>query len=502
MRLRQLFIAVTFLMVSAPLSLSAATIRAYVTEFSVIGVPNKDELKTTLQGILASRLDQRQLQLVGSSEKADLLLSGSYALIGKMFSLDMQIQDPATGLITKVYEQGEGQDDLIPSLGRLARKVDQAVAARQATNAVPLLQSTATATPVAANLPTPGTGVKNDPPERGKYIVRRDSANPVNTGGWASDPLKGHFSGIALGRTLPSGEREIFVSGDHSILYFRKGAELKQVAVIDIPIPAKILAIDTADLDQDSIPEIYVTIMDREILASRVYQPKDTGFVLVAENLPWFLRGMGNDLKSRVIYAQKMTTGGEYSIGVERLVKAGNKFSASGTIKLPSPGNIFNFTCFRDKSGAEKMALLDGDGYLVVFSSDGSEVWKSSDKFGGSEANFKHETTAPGRIMGEQYDVHYLEQRITVLPNGTLIVPRNDGNFNVGANRNYNKHQLISLQWTGALFKEAWSTRQTPSYLADYAYDPAAQELVLLEVVQKASLFGSGNTVISINRLD
>lgn len=497
-----LLIATVFLMALAPLSLPAATISGYVTEFRVSGVPNKDELKVTLPGILASRLDQRQLQLVGSAEKAELLLSGSYALIGRTFSLDMQLQDSATGLVTRVYEQGEGQDDLIPSLGRLAGKVDQEVAKKLGTPAVPLLQSTTAAPPGVAHVPLPDSGVKNAPPEKGKYIIRSDSADPGNTGSWVSPPLPGLFRGIALGRTLSSGEREIFVSADHSLRYFHKGTGLKQVAEIVIPIPAKILAIDSADLDQDGIPEIYVTIVDREIVSSRVYQPADAGLVLLADNLPWLLRGIGSDLKSRLIYGQKMKTGGEYVPGIDKLVKAGNKFSASAAIKLPSPGNVFNFAWFSDKSGAQKLALLNEDGYLVIFSADGSQIWKSSDKFGGSETNFKYESTAPGRMMGEQYDYHFIEQRITLLPGGAVLIPRNDGNFNVGINRSYNKHQLFSLQWNGALFKEVWSTRTTPSYLADYAYDSGAQEVVLLEVVQKESLFETGRTVISINRLE
>jgi hypothetical protein len=45
-------------------------------------------------------------------------------------------------------------------------------------------------------------------------------------------------------------------------------------------------------------------------------------------------------------------------------------------------------------------------------------------------------------------------------------------------------------------------TRQTPSYLSDYAYDAATREVVLLEVVKRAGLFGTGKTVITINKLD
>jgi hypothetical protein len=98
--------------------------------------------------------------------------------------------------------------------------------------------------------------------------------------------------------------------------------------------------------------------------------------------------------------------------------------------------------------------------------------------------------------------LNFLEQRISAMPDGTLVIPRNEGSFSIGNNRSYSKHTLFGLQWSGSLFKEAWHTRLTPSYLADYAYDPATREVLLLEVVQQSGLLTPGKTVISINKLD
>src|SRR6185369_8862593 len=106
----------------------AAPLKTYVAEFSVVGAPNKDELKVTLQGLLASRLNPGRVQLVEKPDNADLLLSGSYALFGKMFSVDVLIKNVSSGAMTKVFEQGESQDDLLPAFGRLAQKLDQELA--------------------------------------------------------------------------------------------------------------------------------------------------------------------------------------------------------------------------------------------------------------------------------------------------------------------------------------------------------------------------------------
>jgi len=497
------FISV-FLLTAAPSVSTAAPLKTYVSEFSVVGAPNKDELKVSLQGLLASRLNPNRTQLVENQDKAELQLSGSYAMFGKMFSVDVLLKNVLTGSLTKVFEQGETQDDLIPAFGRLAQKIDLELAKSQPpveATAKPLpAPSVATATvpanpyKIAAPIPVPAV--------EQSYVVKTGGPGRNTPGSWMSDPISGVFSSIALGRTLPSGEREIFVAGEHSIIYLRKGAELKQIAEIAIPVPARILAIDTADLDHDGMPEIYVSIIDRKTVSSRVYQASENGFELVADNQPWLYRGIGLDLKDRKIFTQGVSSDGEYFNDIAELVKSGRSFKTTHNRTFPRAGNIFNFTTFRDAKGTDKLAILDEDGYLAIYAADGSELWKSSDKYGGSEESFNYESVAQLRAKGDKYRWNFLEQRIMPLPGGILIIPRNEGTFSVGNNRSYNKHSLFGLEWSGAILREIWHTRLSPSYLADYAYDSATNEVVLLEVIQKAGLFVSGKTAVSINKLD
>jgi hypothetical protein len=117
--------------------------------------------------------------------------------------------------------------------------------------------------------------------------------------------MTGIFTSLALGRTLPRGEREIFVAGEHAVRYLRKGIELKQITEIVIPVPAKIVAIDSADIDRDGIPELYVSIVDRKTVSSRIYKPTEAGLELIARDQPWLFRGIGHDLKGRTIFAQR-----------------------------------------------------------------------------------------------------------------------------------------------------------------------------------------------------
>lgn len=473
-----LAIVTAILLAVVPGASMAAPLKTYVPEFSVTGAPNKDELKVTLQGMLTSRLNPNQVQLTEKQDQAELLVSGSYALFGRMFSLDVLLKNTASGTMTKIFEQGDGQDDLIPAIGRLAQKIEREL------SRIP-----------ASPAPAPAAI------QAGSYTVRPDEGAVNASGSWSSEPLTGVFSGIALGRTLPSGEREIFVANDHSIRSYLKGADLKLVAEATVPMPAKILAIDTADLDGDGVPELYVTILDREAMSSRVYRPNGAKLELIAENLPWIFRGIGQELKTRTIYVQEMGLHGEFYGGVAELAKTGDRFKAGNPLKLPRIGNIFNFNTIKDPAGKSCYIVLNEDGYLVIVKPDGDELWKSSDTFGGSE-NYYTNKNYSQRTSTDVYRWTFLEQRMVSLPGGIVLVPRNEDTFAIGNHRSYRKHTMFALQWTGSILKEKWHSRPAPTYLADYAYDPASREVVLLEVIQKEGLASQGKTVISINRID
>ena len=127
----------------------AAPFKLYVAEFNVAGAANSGELRHSLQAMLASRIDSAQVRLVEKADKAEFLVSGSYTQFGKMFSLDILIKNRASDSLVKVFEQGEGEGEIIPAIGRLARKIDIELA-KGAVLQAPPLPAAPPAAPVAA----------------------------------------------------------------------------------------------------------------------------------------------------------------------------------------------------------------------------------------------------------------------------------------------------------------------------------------------------------------
>ena len=238
---------------------NAGATKTHVPPFNVSGAPNSQELKLTLQEILTSRLNPALVQLVEKPDQADLLIVGSYAQFGKMFSLDARIKDTGSDSLTKVFEQGEGQEDVIPAIGRLALKINGEVAKR------PVLVVPEATKPPLPVVPLPT--VTSPPVAKETFAIRSEPSAKKTTDGWTSAPLDGVFSSLAVGRTLAGGDRELFVAGEHTIQMYLKGSGLKLVSEITVPVPARIIAIDTADLNRDGLPELYVSIIDRGALA-------------------------------------------------------------------------------------------------------------------------------------------------------------------------------------------------------------------------------------------
>jgi len=522
---------VTLLLVlcSSVAAVLAGPTKVHVTECTVTGAANKDELKGALQGLLASRIASDKVLSIDSPDGADALVACSYISLGKIFSIDAVVSSSKGETLGRSYVQGEGQDDLIPAIGKLAQQLQPILLkAASAVTSEPAANGAASlAVPVAAGRAGDGVGTaaavagasqsvakgavaaSSDviPAKAGVIvtppgdIIRADQA--VTRSAIPQTRIEGAMAGIAPGRALSGGDREFVVSGQKVVRLYRQGKELKKTAEYPISGDVKILGIDTADLDDDGILEIYVTIMDGENLSSRVLVAGDKGFTVVAERLPYYFRAIALEGKSRRIYAQQIGKGDEDFFGdVREIVKKGNAFSMGAVVKVPQYANVFTFNRFADADGKQHQVILDEDGYLRVLDDSGELLWKSGDRYGGSEVYFKRDEQQMQPLSDDRYRWRFLEQRIVVTDEGLVIVPRNSGLFVVGNNRSYTKNTVYAYAWTGVSLDERWRTKESQNYLADYYYDAQRKELVMLEVVKKEGLFDKGASTITVKKVE
>jgi hypothetical protein len=452
----------------------AAQIRAYVTEFTVTP-PETGGLKSTLQTLLASRVASESITPVATAAEADVIISGNYTQIGRVFSLDAAAKLTSGRTLVTAYEQGESADDLIPALTKISAKLRTELAQRY--TQAPAAQGAA---PQAQPLPADS--------QAGSTV-------------WLSQRIANAQMGVTPAGTRGGG-REFFVAESHALRLYRQEKTLKLLAEVQLPLREKVIAIDSVGPDKNGNPRVYVSIMDGETPVSKIFSYENSQLKPVASKLPYLFRALALNGGKPRMYAQETGINDDYYGDIFEVSGEGAAIQKKNPIKLPRYGNIFNYSSFSGTDGKNYVALLSTDGYLIVYSDAGEELWRSTEKFGGSETYFQRDNGSSVKDTYEKFRWRFIDQRLTVTPTGEIIVPQNSGFFVLGNNRSYSKYSVVSFAWNGSSLDERWRSKQSQNYLADYYYEPDSREIVLLEVVQKEGLFTKGGSVVRVMSAD
>lgn len=484
-------------------SAQATQIRLFVADMNAIGVQNRDEMKATLQMLLSSRLNGEKVLAVGSATEAEVVVTGTYVTIGKVFSVDAIAKTAAGKTLARAFVQGESQDELIPAVGKLADKLSAELVTIYASGqaSVPVA---APALPVQAPLAAPKSDfIKNEPQVRqapaGEFIKPVEYER--SSGGWLSNRLAGAANLMAIGKSLPDGNREIFLAEERRLSYYRQDDGMKLVAETGFNAAEKILSLDTVE-GSDGNVDIYVTIMRSEELVSQVWQVKGDKLMQVAEKLPYFFRAISLAGGPKKLYAQSTGRDDDFYGDVFEVSRAGSTISLKNPIKMPRYGNLYRFNQFRDRDGKTLTVAINPDGYLIVYDQELKELWRSNDTLGGSELFFQKEDANP-RVAADKFRSIYMNQRIQVTSKGEVLAGKNEGFWVLGDARSYKKGAVYNMIWNGSSLEEKWRTRDTQNYMPDYYYDEGRNELLILQTVQRPGIMGGrGASALAIKKVE
>jgi hypothetical protein len=481
----------------------AAQVRVFVADMNAIGAQNKDDMKATLQTLLSSRLTSDRIIAVGSAAEADAVVTGTYVTIGKVFSVDALAKTAAGKTLTRAFVQGEGQDELIPAVGKLAEKLSAELGKIYA--AGQLSPSAAVAVqPVPVALSAPKSDfIKNEQQVRPAPVsefIKPSEYDRNGSGGWQSKRLNGAANQMAIGKNLPDGSREIFLSEDRRLSFYRQGADMKLVAETEFMHSEKILSLDTIE-GSDGAVDIYVTIVRSDELASQVWQVQGDKLVKVAEKLPYFFRSFSLAGGPKKLYAQAMGRDADFYGDIAEANRVGSRINLKNPVKMPRFGDLYSFNQFRDRDGKTYSVVINSDGYLIVYDQGLIELWRSNDKFGGSELFFQKEDANP-RVNGDKFRTIFMNQRVQVTDKGEVLVGKNDGFWVMGDARSYKKGAVYNMFWNGSSLEEKWRTRDTQNYMPDYYYDAARNELLILQTVQRNGFNTRGASSLAIKKVE
>lgn len=327
-------------------------------------------------------------------------------------------------------------------------------------------------------------------------------------------PFKGQA--LAAGDLMGDGRTTLALSdGQHVYFYSLERTGIKELARIPGEPTDNILALDAADINGNGVPEIFVTNFTNFGLRSFVLEYKEGKFQKISANAKLHFRVLDDPAGGHRLFAQGGEPRQPFDGPVRRYTwQAGAYRPTAETVPLPRLFNrIYGFTLADlDGDGAPEVLVLDHQDYLRVFDRGGKEIYRSSDRYGGSENLVEYDPAQVGDNprSGIEPERVMLQSRMyfqDVAGNGKrqLILPRNVPSTGyVWRTRLYDRGKIFGLAWDGVGLQQAWETRDLPGYVADYALlgpEGSGGRKVVLLVVQ-TNLLGHGGSRSSVILLD
>ena len=487
MRLPMLVTVLMLVMQMATAAL-AAPLKVYVAEVNTVGVQNRDEMKITLQSLLASRLTNDSVIAVASAAEADLLVSGTYLVIGKVFSIDAAVRSAGGSSVTRAFVQGDSQDELIPAVGRLAEKLTAELKKVSVAAAPPVVPVRAAASSdIVRSAPAQVTAVSTGD------IIRPQEQIAGGAGGWISGRLPSAYNLLAAAESERDGLRPVCLADERHLACYDQASGMKLIGEVELGGNDRIISLDMLGND------IYLTVMRGSDPGSQIWQIQNGRLVQVAKDLPWLVRVARLAGGSSKLCMQAMGRDGDFYGDVYEATRTGSELKKGPSIRLPRGANLYTFNRFAGRDGALYTIVINSDNYLVVYDQQLNELWRSNDRFGGSELYFQQEDLSLLQTTGSKYRTVFMNQRIQVNSANEVLVGKNDGFWVLGNARSYKKGAVYCLGWNGSSLEEKWRTKDTQNYMPDFIYDETRKELLLLQVVQRPGGFGGGRGASSLS---
>ena len=328
---------------------------------------------------------------------------------------------------------------------------------------------------------------------------------------------------MALGEITGDGTMKVAISdGQGVFIYDLTKAGIRQIWADKGTTANMIIALDAADINGNGIPELFVTNyawegnvsaeVSSRSLRSYVLEHRDGKFVKIWDEVGLHFRVLEGPDGSPQLYGQAAGQVTPFDGPVRQYVWRGNKYVPEKPVPLPKAFNvIYGFTLADlDGDGSNKILVLDHLDHLRVFDKGGVEVFRSSERYGGSELLLEYDPTRSGGnprsgIQALQFMVQGRMYFVDIMGDGKrqLIVPRNTPSTGyIFQTRLYDRGKIMGLTWDGLGMQQLWETRELPGFIADYALvDPDGsgnKKLVLLVVATNFLGYAGGRTNVVV----
>lgn len=316
---------------------------------------------------------------------------------------------------------------------------------------------------------------------------------------------------MAVGELTGDGTMKLAISDGQGVyIYDLEKTGIKQIGKYAGETTDNVIALDAADINGNGVAEIFVTrftmsqptvVAGQALLRSYVLEYQQGKLVKIMDEVPLHFRVLKGLDGNTQLYGQSDGQNKPFDGPVRQYTWQGNRYVPGPAVPLPKAFNtIYGFALADlDGEGAPKILVLDHLDHLRVFDRSGQEIYRSSDRYGGSELVLEFHPVPAGENSrsGIEPSRFLLQGRMyfeDILGDGKkqLIIPQNTPSTGYTfQTRLYDKGKIFGLNWDGIGMQAVWETRELPGYIADYALvdpDGSGNRKLVLLVVQTGML--------------
>lgn len=296
-------------------------------------------------------------------------------------------------------------------------------------------------------------------------------------------------------RDEPSGWREVWTE----VVTDKGGVTLEWQGIEAVPqgeLAIQHINLDTADINGNGRPELFVTAMVNGTVVSSVIEFQDGTFRKTAQ-IPGFLRVTSYPGKGLVLLGMDYDAGQFFTGRPKQYVWSGEKYSAGPEVQLPAGLGLYGWVFAEVGERQPLLVAFDDENKLLVYTGEGL-IWKSADQYpaidnyiylpavGIDAALHKASSKDKGRRV--RLRPRLLAADLNGDGRDEVIIMKNVGNGLLGG---FSGGELAGLGWTGARFDQSWTIKEIPGPVFDLSFGqkkgPGSRVYVLVKT--KGNLF-------------
>jgi TolB-like protein len=419
---------------------------------------------------------------IGYQLNADYTLFGSLTVFGNSISIDAKMVD-VTGSTPNMsfFEQSQDLGGVISKINGIAAQINTNVFDRQ-----PKVAQEAAPAPQ-----TPKTAPKDDAQAHPEKLVKghgttEGGGSPfimATEGGeesafqkfWRSASFKHLINGIAMGDVDGDGKIETVVVTPNDVIVYRaeSGRFYKAHEIKDSSSQHNI-GVDVADINQNGFPEIFVTRLTatRKVIDSMVFEYDGKAFHKIVDGSSWYYRVADVPGRGKILLGQKHRVAKPFSGRIYDMIWQNSEYVPETEIKTPREIQVMGFG-LGDILNAkqETAAAYRKDDRIQIIDANGKEMWRSSERYGGSTLYTLGEIQYRAQVDNPiYYPMRLLITDANDDGESEMIVVKNHNVTRDHLNRlrKYTNAHFESMTWDGLGLQTRWRTRKISGFIRDY----------------------------------